>query len=238
MKNAIIIGASSGIGMELARILVQEDYQVTVTGRRISLLRELEHEFPGVVIPVEMDVNQLSDSLASLELLLEKMHRVDLFVISAGIGDLNPELHFKVEKEMIDTNVTAFTALAGWAFQRFQKQGFGMLVAISSIAGLRGNRQSPAYSATKSYQIKYLEGLRQKAFRLGNTIGVLDVRPGFVDTKMAKGEGIFWVSPVEKATRQIWQAIKQKKSVVYITRRWMLVAGLLKILPPFLHKRM
>lgn len=238
MKNAIIIGASSGIGMELARLLAQDGYQVAVTGRRISLLNELQREYPDSILPVEMNVQQIKESLASLDIMQEKMGRLDLFVISAGIGDLNPELEFSLEKEMIDTNVMAFTALAGWAFLHFQKQGSGMLVAISSVAGLRGNRQSPAYSATKSYQIKYLEGLRQKAYRLGKSIQVLDVRPGFVDTKMAKGEGMFWIAPVQKASRQIYEAIRQKKSVVYITRRWKLVAGLLKILPGFLHKRL
>ena len=63
---------------------------------------------------------------------------------------------------------------------------------------------APAYNASKAYQINYLEGLRQKATKIKNPIYVTDIRPGFVDTDMAKGEGQFWVATKEKAARQIF----------------------------------
>ena len=65
-----------------------------------------------------------------------------------------------------------------------------------------------------------------------------DVRPGFVDTDMAKGEGQFWVASVEKATRQIFNAIKQRKKMVYITKRWKLIAIILKGIPGQLYDRL
>ena len=65
-----------------------------------------------------------------------------------------------------------------------------------------------------------------------------DVRPGFVDTDMAKGEGQFWVTSVEKATRQIFNAIKQRKKMVYITKRWKLIAIILKGIPGQLYDRL
>ncbi|MFM7090093.1 MAG: oxidoreductase, partial [Bacteroidota bacterium] len=65
-----------------------------------------------------------------------------------------------------------------------------------------------------------------------------DVRPGFVDTDMAKGEGQFWVASVEKATRQIFIAIKQRKKMVYITKRWKLIAIILKGIPGKLYNRL
>ena len=120
----------------------------------------------------------------------------------------------------------------------FEKQKSGHLVAISSIGGLRGSRQAPAYNATKAYQINYLEGLRQKAKKLNTSIFVTDIRPGLVDTEMAKGEGLFWVMPVEKAARQIFQAIIDKKKVAYVTRRWGLIATILKQIPRPIHDRM
>lgn len=170
--------------------------------------------------------------------LVTELGGLDLLVISSGTGDLNERLDFKIEKVTIDTNVTGFTLVADWTFNYFQHQKYGHLVAISSIAGLRGSRQARAYNATKAYQINYLEGLRQKATKLNYSIFVTDIRPGFVDTAMAKGEGQFWVSTVDKATKQVFLAIINKKKVAYITKRWKLIAILLKSLPRLLYDKL
>ena len=81
-------------------------------------------------------------------------------------------------------------------------------------------------------------GIRQKAKKLNTSIFVTDIRPGLVDTEMAKGEGLFWVMPVEKAVRQIFQAIIDKKKVAYVTRRWGLIATILKQIPRPIYDRM
>ena len=132
----------------------------------------------------------------------------------------------------------------GWTFvvdmlyNIFEQQGHGHLVAITSAGGLRGEPMAPAYSATKAYQINYTEALRKKAYKSGGKITVTDVRPGLVDTAMAKGEGLFWVMPVEKVARQIYIAIRNKKSKVYVTKRWHILAIVCKNIPFFLYKRM
>jgi short-subunit dehydrogenase len=79
--------------------------------------------------------------------------------------------------------------------------------------------------------------LRINAKKYGSSITITDARPGFVDTAMAKGEGLFWVAPVQKAAEQIFEAIKQKKKGVYITKRWRLIALLLRIIPFSILKR-
>jgi len=159
-------------------------------------------------------------------------------VFCSGTGEINDELNFETEKRTIDTNVTGFTFIADWAYQYFEKQKSGHLVAISSIGGLRGGRQSPSYNASKAYQINYLEGLRQKSAKMNAQIFLTDVRPGLVDTDMAKGDGLFWVMPVEKAVRQIYNAIIRKRKVVYVTKRWWLIASILKVLPEVIYNRM
>jgi short-subunit dehydrogenase len=68
-------------------------------------------------------------------------------------------------------------------------------------------------------------------------IFITDIRPGLVDTKMAKGEGLFWVMPLEKAVNQIYKAIIRKKKVVYVTKRWHLIAMILKIAPRWIYDR-
>ena len=97
---------------------------------------------------------------------------------------------------------------------------------------------SPAYSATKAYQINYMEALRKKTFKSGMHIAVTDIRPGLVDTAMAKGEGLFWVMPIEKVVSQIIAAISKVKSKVYVTKRWHILAIINKNLPFALYKRL
>ncbi len=238
MKRAIIVGATTGIGRGLAEVLIKHGYRVGVTGRRESLLHELEQQHPGLCIASVFDVKDPEAVSLRLEELATALGGVDLLVISAGTGEVNKELMFDLEMDTIETNVIGFTAAADWAFNYFGKQGHGHLVGISSVGGLRGSREAPAYNASKAWQINYLEGLRQKANRLKSKVYVTDIRPGLVDTAMAKGDGLFWVMPLDKAVRQIFRAIIKKRKVAYVTKRWRLIACLLKRIPRFIYDKM
>ena len=238
MKKAIIIGASSGIGKGLAKILAANNYVVGISGRRTELLEELKSQNPKSYFTKAIDITDTKTIVENLCALAEEIGGLDLLIISSGTGDLNESLDFEIEKRTIDTNVTGFTSVADWAFKYFENQKSGHLVGISSVAGLRGSRIAPSYNASKSYQIKYLEGLRQKANKLNLNLFVTDVRPGFVDTEMAKGEGKFWVAKGDKAAQQIFAAIQKKKRIVYVTKRWRLIAIILKRMPGFIYDRM
>lgn len=185
-----------------------------------------------------IDVTDTTLSILELKELVAELGGLDLLIISSGTGESNDNLDFEPEKRTIDTNVTGFTAIADWAFNYFRNQGYGHLVAISSIAGIRGSRQSPSYGATKAYQHNYLQAVRQKAGKLKLPITITDIRPGFVKTDMAKGDGLFWVASVEKAARQMFNALLRKKRVVYVTKRWALVAWMLRRTPNFMYNKM
>ncbi len=238
MNKAIIIGATSGIGKGLAKLLVENGYKVGITGRRTELLEKLKSEKPNSYFIKAFDIADTNITAEKLEELVGELGGLDLIILSSGTGDINNKLDFKIEKHTIDTNVLGFTFIADWMFNYFEKQKFGHLVAISSIGGLRGSRQTPSYNATKAYQINYLEGLRQKATKLKEQIFITDVRPGLVNTEMAKGEGLFWVMPVEKTVRQIFGAIKKKRKIAYVTKRWGLIAKILKRIPRPIYDRM
>lgn len=238
MKKAIVVGATSGIGKELARILAANGYKVGITGRRTPLLDELAKEKPGSYIPKTFDVTCSQESAVKLNELTSELGGLDLLVINSGTGEINKTLDFSIEKKTIDTNVTGFTCVADWAFNFFEKQGSGHLAAISSVGGLRGNGISPSYYATKSFQINYLEGLRHKTAKRKIQVTVSDIRPGFVKTDMLKGNGFFWVSTAENAAKQIFSAISKKKKVAYVTKRWAIVAFILKIMPRSIYNRM
>lgn len=239
MPNAIIIGATSGIGRALAQVLVEEGYTVGVTGRREALLRELADAYPNRIVPQAMDLLQPEAAMAALRALIERMGGMELLVVSSGIGARNPELAFEPETRVTGVNVLGFLAMANVAYHYFAARGDGHLVGISSIAGLRGSRWSPSYSASKAFMSNYLEALRNRARHDGLSITVTDILPGFVATPMTEGQqGMFWVADATTAARQIYQAIKAKKRRACITRRWGLVAWLVRHLPDWVLERM
>lgn len=238
MKKAIVIGATSGIGKALAGLLVENDYQVGITGRRVSLLEEIKTTNPNSFFIKPFDIKETQNTPQYLNDLTRELGGLDLLIISSGTGDINEKLDFEIEKRTNDTNVNGFTAIANWAFNFFKEQKHGQLVAISSISGLRGNHLAPSYSASKAYQINYLESLRIKASKLKLPIFITDIRPGFVNTEMAKGDGLFWVAPVEKASFQIYNAIIKKKKIAYISKRWGMLAWIMKSLPNWVIEKM
>ena len=166
------------------------------------------------------------------------MEHIDLAIVCSGKGNINATFDYNIEQPIIATNIVGWTLVIDMLYHILEQQGHGHLVAITSAGGLRGEPMAPAYSATKAYQINYMEALRKKAFKNGSQIAVTDIRPGLVDTAMAKGEGLFWVMPVDKVASQIIAAIRKKKSKAYVTRRWHILAIINKNLPFFLYKRM
>ncbi|MFZ5952130.1 MAG: SDR family NAD(P)-dependent oxidoreductase [Candidatus Rifleibacteriota bacterium] len=238
MKKAAVIGASSGIGYELALILWQNGYRVAAAARRLDLLEKLNQHCRNELVTGYMDLNDPEQAIKTLENFIAILDGLDLVIISSGTGEINDELRWEIEKSTIQTNVTGFAAIACRAMQHFIEKRSGHLAGISSIAGERGGRSSPAYNASKAFVSNFLEGLRQKCVHDRIPVQITDIRPGFVDTAMAKGEGIFWSASPQKAARQIYTAIESKRDLVYITRRWRLVSWLLKVLPDFLYNRM
>ncbi len=237
MKKAIVVGATSGIGKELAVILSENGYKVGITGRRDQLLLNLQATRPESFAVVCFDVTDIENVPGYLQKLTDEIGGLDLLVLSSGTGKINPTLDTAIEQQTNDVNVSGFTAVANWAFNYFDRQGYGHFAAITSVAAIRGSRHAPAYNASKAYQVNYLEGLRQRAFNLKKSIQITDIRPGFVDTAMAAGD-VFWMAPVDKAAKQIYQAIKNRRNVVYVTHRWRAVAFLLRLIPGFLLKRL
>jgi len=235
--RAIIIGATSGIGAEMARQMLSDGWQIGITGRRLDLLEELAVAHPGNVEIQGMDVTDPLAAEAGLADLIARMGGVDMIVLSSGIGKFNKALDTAPELDTIDVNVIGFTHMALASMRYFLGQGAGHLVIISSIASRRGDRAAPAYNASKAYQARYAEGLRKYAVRKGGNITVTDVQPGFVDTAIVQGK-VFWLQPVDKAVRQIMAGLKSKRSRVVVTRRWAFVAWAMERMPERLWHRM
>lgn len=233
----VIIGATSGIGREMARLYANGGHRIGITGRRNELLEEVKASRPHAFVTACYDAAS-SDAVAHLQRLIDELGGMDLLIYNAGFGQPSKELVAETEIATTETNVMGFVRAVTFAFNYFLQQGHGQVAVTSSVAALRGNSATPAYSASKAYASNYCEGLNIKAARLGKPVYVTDIRPGFIKTKMAKGEERFWVSEPGKAARQMVQAIERKKRVAYITRRWWLVAQVMKAVPYALYRRL
>ena len=128
MKRATVIGATSGIGRALAERRAAEGYRVGVTGRREALLEELAASRPGSFCYAAADIMDPAAACAALVRLAGELGGMDLCVVSAGTGDLNPGLDYALEEPAIRTNVVGWTAAVDWAYGRFEERGGGHLV--------------------------------------------------------------------------------------------------------------
>ena len=236
IRKIIIVGATSGIGRKMAELYAAAGNIVGVTGRRDELLQEIKARFPDKIHTECFDVTG-KDNIPHLESLIAKIGGLDILIYSSGVGEPSKELNWQLDKLTVDTNVDGFVEIANWTFNYFINQAHGSLAVISSIAANRGNSWAPAYSASKTFQSNYFEALAIKAYRMKKDIGIICIEPGFVDTKMAKGNRRFWLVPTEKAALQMITAIDKKKRKVYVSKRWWLIAKLMKLLPFWIYKR-
>lgn len=237
MNKAIVIGGSSGIGKALVEVLLRNNYRVGLSGVERDDLTALVNQHRENLIVKYIDCSKENCS-AEIHELVQSLGGLDLLVFSAGVGHLNKDLGFPVENAANKVNVLGFTEVADWSYRYFDKQQRGHFVAISSFSGLFGFRTSPAYTSAKGYQINYLEALRQKAHRSKHPIYITDIRPGFVDTDISKELKRFWVATPEKAARQIFRAIRRKCDVAYVSKRWRIMAVVVKLIPSWVRSRL
>ena len=233
--NILIIGATSGIGKELLSQYVKQEHKVIACGRRENILNKFQ-KLNAAVKGVQLDICDIDSTTQTISSLFAQT-RIDIAIVTAGIGDLNPTLDNTIELNTLQTNVTAWTNCVDLLYKAFQKQGFGHLVLITSVGGLRGEPAAPAYSASKAYQMNYAEALKKKAFKNLPSLTITEIRPGLVDTAMAKGDGLFWVMPTNVVVKQILRAINKKQATCIVTKRWRIVHFIMRHLPWGLYKR-
>lgn len=224
--NILIIGATSGIGHNLWKHYVSSGHNVIVVGRRKELLDDMARNCPEHTLPVLCDISQTDSFNNALESIIRKRRHIDLAIICAGIGELNPKLDVDTELSTLSVNVMGWTNAVASVYRLFEEQKSGHLVTITSVGGLQPTPIAPSYSASKAFQINYTKSLQNKS--KGTDIIVTEIRPGLVDTRMAKGEGLFWVMPLDKVCRKIIKAIDKKQKRLIVTRRWRIINCLLK----------
>lgn len=231
-KRAIIIGASSGIGLEVARLLIKEGWQVGVAARRVELMEGI-----GAAAVERIDVTA-DDATEALHRLIDKTDGMDLFFYASGIGKQNRELQEDIELATMQTNGVGFVRMIGEAYRFFAQQGRGHIAAITSIAGTKGLGPAPSYSATKAMQNVYLQALEQQAYARGLNIRFTDIRPGFVDTALLSGDFHYpMMLKPDRVAHDIVRSINRQRHIRVIDYRYRLLTALWRRIPRFLWRR-
>ena len=232
-KRAIVIGASSGIGREVAKLLMEQGWTVGVAARRVDKLEELH---ATAVEPIDVTHE---DATTRLQALINRLGGMDLFFYASGIGKQNRELKEDIELATLQTNGLGFTRMIGEAYRFFAQQGFGHIAAITSIAGTKGLGLAPSYSATKAMQNVYLQALEQQANARGLKIRFTDIRPGFVDTALLSGDFHYpMMLQPERVAKEILDAINHHRHIRVIDWKYRLLTAIWRRIPRCLWRQM
>lgn len=237
-KKAIIVGASSGIGREVALLLLAEGWHLGLAARRMEPLLELKALAPERVEVMTIDVTQ-PDAGDLLLTLIQRMDGIQLYFHASGIGHQNRMLEADIELRTMDTNAVGFTRMIGSAYRYFAERGEGHIAAITSIAGTKGLGPAPAYSATKAMQATYLQALEQQAYQRGLPIRFTDIRPGFVDTALLRGDFRYpMLMQPQAVARDIVHSLHHHHHIRIIDFRYRLLTFFWRLIPNWIWRRM
>lgn len=241
-QRAIVVGASSGIGEALARLLAAEGCHVALVARRAAELERVASAIREAGGRAELFAHDVRDFTAApplFERIVGALGGLDLLVYAAGVlhEPAEGEYDFEEDRETVEVNLLGAMAWGNLAAARFEAARAGTLLGISSIAGERGRRGNPAYGTSKAAMTTYLEALRNRLSRYG--VRVVTAKPGYVDTAMTRGKkGLFWLVSADEAARQALGLARRGSRSGFVPRRWALVALAIRSIPSFLFRRL
>ena len=236
-KKAIIVGASSGIGREVALLLLKEGWRIGVAARREESLQELKTTAPERVEVMPIDITK-ADAGERLLKLAEQLGGMDLYFHASGIGKQNRMLTEDIELRTMATNAVGFTRMIGTAYRYFAERGEGHIAAITSIAGTKGLGPAPAYSATKAMQSTYLQALEQQTRQRGLNIKFTDIRPGFVATALLDDDFPYpMLMKPQVVARDIVESIRRGRHVRVIDYRYRVLTFVWRLIPRWIWRR-
>lgn len=227
--SSAIIGSSTGIGRALVKVHREHGIECITFSRKPELLEGFTALY--------LDLTDEQQAVGALEKAFSQYPEIETIFLVSGTGEVETNPNYDTAKSTVALNCNGFTLAAYNAAKHLEKRGSGILVAVTSVAAIRGGSQSLSYNASKAYQSSLLEGLRCRFAHSKKPITITEVRAGFVDTAMMKTENPFWVASADQAARAIFSASRSRKELVYVLGRWRIIGWLLNILPISLHKR-
>ena len=241
--TCIVVGASSGIGLALARRLAQSQRKVAMLARRqgeleaqAALINEaLADEFAATYVHDVADVDAAEALFDQIEAELGDVD--ELYFVAGVMPEVDPD-EFNLEKDRLQVQVNFLGAVA-WcnaAARRFQARKRGCIVGVTSVAQDRGRIGRPVYNASKAGMDTYLEALRNRLWRVG--VQVTTIRPGFVETPMTAGLQLKGAIPADKAAEMIISARDGGKAIAYVPRKWRLIMFVIRNIPSFVFRKL
>ena len=251
--KAIVMGATSGIGMEVAKLLAKQGWQVGIAGRRIERLETVKRSQDGIVCCQQIDVTA-ADAPDRLMKLIDGLGGMDLYFHSSGIGWQNDSLDMDKELRTVETNALGFVRMVDTAFNWFAERecsaasydkaatagrpSLCRIACITSIAGTKGLGAAPAYSSTKRFQSHYLECLAQQARMRRLNISITDLRPGFVKTDLIAGSGYPLQLDAKDVAEGMVKAIGKGRRVKVFDWRYAILVFFWRLVPGWVWTRM
>lgn len=234
-KRIVIMGATSGIGLHLAETYAAMGWRVGVAGRNEEVMKKLKEMFPEQIEWEPVDITR-RDAPGHLLQLIRKLGGMDVYLHSAGIWIDNPDLDAEADVATVETNVIGFTRMMDIAYRFFskisEKGGHGQIVALTSVAGTKGIGDMASYSASKRYQITYMQALEQHARQHGASIDFTDIRPGWTRTPLAKEGHEYPMSmSVQQLVPLIVKAVRRHPRVCVVDCRWAAAVFLWSLIP-------
>jgi hypothetical protein len=233
----VITGASSGLGLALARHYLERGATVAACARRVELLRILADEFPGKVHIYPLDVRDAATLQAAAADFIARAGAPDIVIANAGVSTGTLTRHAEdsdVFRKVMDINVLGAVQTFQPFVEAMREARRGRMVGIASVAGFRGLPGSGAYSASKAALISYLESLRQEM--RGSGVRVVTICPGYIRTPMTdiNPYPMPFMLEADEAARRIARAIERGCSFKVIPWQMALVGRVLKLMPNWL----
>lgn len=241
MRKVMIVGATSAIAEQVARLYASRGDDLFITGRNQQRLEavaaDLKLRGAGKVETAVLDIDELPAHPGVLERAWSA-GEIDVVLVAPGTlpDQAACETSATLTVREFSTNGLSVIAFLTLVAQRMQSQGRGTIAAISSVAGDRGRQSNYVYGAAKGALSIFLGGMRQRLAKSG--IAVVTIKPGFVDTPMTREfkKGPLWANP-QSVARGIIRAIDRRRNVVYLPWFWWGIMLIIRHVPEALFKR-
>jgi len=243
MSRVLIIGATSAIAQEVAKLYAEKGSKLFLVARDSQKLDQIARDLE---VRGAEAVDCLSQDLVSgeqHEMLLNKadetLDGIDIVLIAHGTLPDQKQCEASVNQTLkeLQVNFLSIVSLLSLFANYFEKKGRGCLAVISSVAGDRGRQSNYIYGAAKGGLSIFLQGLRNRLNKAG--VCVLTIKPGFVDTPMTKDfkKGFLWAQP-KPVAEAIVTAIQKRKDVLYVPWFWRWIMVIIRVIPERVFKRM
>ena len=241
MGYVLIVGAKSDIARALAKIYAEHGYDLYLAARQAQELddfaRSLHIETGQQIKCVELDILDYSSHEAFYQALPDKPLGTVVAVGYLG-KQIEAQTDFSEAQKIIDTNYTGVVSLLNIVAYHYEKEKNGFIVGISSVAGERGRKSNYFYGSAKAGLTAYLSGMANRLYQ--HNVKVLNVKPGFVATKMTQGMPLpaSLTAEPEEVARAIFRAQQKGKSVLYSKSIWRWIMLVVKSIPAWQFNRM